>query len=59
MAPQPRSGSADEDPLDRLHELAVLRDEGALTAAEFEARKALVLRQPWAGMRDGGDAPAS
>ena len=48
MAPQPRSGSADEDPLDRLHELAVLRDEGALTAAEFEARKALVLRQPWA-----------
>ncbi len=37
------------DPLDRLQQLAVLRDEGALTPAEFEAQKALVLARPWPG----------
>lgn len=31
------------DPLKRLRELVVLRDVGALSAAEFEAQKALVL----------------
>ena len=50
------------DPLDRLQKLAVLRDEGALTPAEFEAQKALVLRRPDAGWqaapkaREPGDA---
>ena len=39
---------APADPLDRLQQLAVLRDGGALTPAEFEAQKALVLaRAPW------------
>jgi hypothetical protein len=33
----------DVDPFERLRELVVLRDVGALSAAEFEAQKALVL----------------
>ena len=33
----------DADPLERLRELVVLRDVGALSAAEFEAQKALAL----------------
>jgi hypothetical protein len=32
-----------EDRLDQLQKLAALRDQGALTSAEFEAQKALVL----------------
>lgn len=62
MLPQPRYGDDDADPLRRLQQLAMLRDEGALTAAEFEAQKALVLRQPWNPRRErarGGDDPPS
>jgi hypothetical protein len=33
------------DPLDRLQELAALRDRGALTPAEFESQKAQILAE--------------
>jgi hypothetical protein len=33
------------DPLDRLQELAALRERGALTAAEFESQKANILAE--------------
>lgn len=34
------------DPLDRLEQLVKLRDEGALTEAEFETQKAKILGEP-------------
>jgi hypothetical protein len=42
VAPAVQSG---RDPLDRLKELAQLRDSGALTTAEFEAQKAKILAE--------------
>ena len=44
-----------DDPLDQLQKLAILRDQGALTAAEFEERKAIVLIR----RRRGGSPPTT
>jgi hypothetical protein len=49
----------DGDPLERLRELVVLRDMGALTAAEFEAQKALVLSRPDSDWRATKATPPS
>jgi hypothetical protein len=46
MARTPPPDPAPVDLLDQLHKLAILRDEGALTAAEFEEQKAIVLGRP-------------
>jgi hypothetical protein len=42
----PAGGAPKRDPLDRLKELAELRDSGALTASEFETQKAKILAEP-------------
>ncbi|MBJ7471041.1 MAG: SHOCT domain-containing protein [Solirubrobacteraceae bacterium] len=42
-APAPAAAAPSVDPIERLKELAGLRDAGVLTEAEFTAAKALVL----------------
>ena len=42
-APAPDAGA--EDPIDKLKELAQLKDQGILTEAEFDAQKAKILAQ--------------
>ena len=43
-AAAPEAGSS-EDPIDKLKELAQLKDQGILTEAEFDAQKAKILAQ--------------
>ncbi|MGZ4173690.1 MAG: SHOCT domain-containing protein [Solirubrobacteraceae bacterium] len=43
--PSPIGTPAERDPLDRLRELAELRDSGALTASEFETQKTKILAE--------------
>jgi hypothetical protein len=39
------AADASEDPIDKLKELAQLKDQGILTEAEFDAQKAKILAQ--------------
>jgi hypothetical protein len=43
-AAAPEAGGS-EDPIDKLKELAQLKDQGILTEAEFDAQKAKILAQ--------------
>ena len=43
-APIEASGSSAESPGDKLRQLAGLRDDGIISAEEFEAKKAEILR---------------
>jgi Short C-terminal domain len=43
-APAPAAGGSD-DAIDKLKELAQLKDQGILTEAEFDAQKAKILAQ--------------
>jgi Short C-terminal domain len=42
-APPPQAAAPSPDPVERLQELAKLREQGALTDAEFAAAKAKVI----------------
>jgi membrane protease subunit (stomatin/prohibitin family) len=44
QAPAPAAGGS-EDPVEKLKELAQLKDQGILTEAEFDAQKAKILAQ--------------
>ena len=46
QAPRPlRQPDGSDDPIDKLKELAQLKDQGILTEAEFDAQKAKILAQ--------------
>jgi hypothetical protein len=42
-APAPAPAAAGEDPIEKLKQLAELKDQGILTQAEFDAQKAKIL----------------
>jgi len=44
-APAAEEGPPAEDPIEKLKELANLKDQGILTEAEFDAQKAKILAQ--------------
>ena len=44
-APPAEEGPPAEDPIEKLKELANLKDQGILTEAEFDAQKAKILAQ--------------
>jgi hypothetical protein len=44
-APEPAAAAPDDDPINKLKELANLKDQGILTEAEFADQKAKVLAQ--------------
>ena len=44
QAPAPAAGRSD-DPIEKLKELAQLKDQGILTQAEFDGQKAKILAQ--------------
>ena len=44
-APEPAAAAPDDDPINKLKELANLKDQGILTEAEFDAQKAKILAQ--------------